>query len=93
MPAEEATLLASKTQFLNSQVRILSQPLKASARWKDEAEMPETVVSDVMKKSKSFYNKFLFLLLCMQFHTIEYAKGTRLFNMGWSNIIEESVES
>jgi hypothetical protein len=46
---DESTLLAAKTQFLNSQVRILSQPLKASGQWKDESGISESVVSDVMR--------------------------------------------
>jgi hypothetical protein len=58
MSIDESTLLASKTRFLNSQVRILSQPLKASTKAKEEIEISESVVSDVMRKGMvSFFAK------------------------------------
>jgi len=54
MSTDETALLASKTQFLSAQVRILSQPLKASTRWKDDSVVSGSVLSDVMRRGMLF---------------------------------------
>lgn len=45
----ESTLLSAKTNFISQQVRLLSQPLRPSERWRERnAGVPDSEVRDVM---------------------------------------------
>ncbi|KAF2426271.1 hypothetical protein EJ08DRAFT_638083 [Tothia fuscella] len=57
MASDESTIIASKTQFLGAQVRILSQPLKASEKWKDGAAFPEGELRDVMRAANQILRR------------------------------------
>jgi hypothetical protein len=54
MSAEESTLVATKSSFLRAQVRILSQPLKPSAKWKEGSDFSENELNDVMRNGEPF---------------------------------------
>lgn len=53
MASEESTLIALKANFIRAQVRILSQPLVPSAKWKASSEIPEKELEEVMKQGMS----------------------------------------
>lgn len=43
-------ILALKTTFLRQQVRVLSQPLRPSERWKKGSDLPEEEVGIAVKR-------------------------------------------
>ncbi|TLD28042.1 hypothetical protein E2P81_ATG06388 [Venturia nashicola] len=57
MTETEDPLLALKTTFLRQQVRILSQPLKPSERWKKGSDLPEEDVRIAVKRANDIVRR------------------------------------
>jgi hypothetical protein len=50
MSSDSGTVVALKSSFLRSQIRILSQPLQPTDRWREISDIPASVVLDVMNE-------------------------------------------
>jgi hypothetical protein len=58
-------IVALKTTFLRQQVRILSQPLRPSERWKSGSDLPEENVGISVKRGLfTFFEMLRQLLIC-----------------------------
>lgn len=52
MPSDSGTVISLKSAFLRSQIRILSQPLQLTDRWRESSDIPASVVLDVMTEGE-----------------------------------------
>lgn len=50
MSSDSGTVVALKSAFLRSQIRILSQPLQPTDIWRDNSDIAESVLLDVMNE-------------------------------------------
>ena len=53
MPSDSGTVIALKSVFLRSQIRILTQSLQPSDKWRETTEVPRTVLQDVINEGVS----------------------------------------
>lgn len=53
MPSDSGTVVAVKSVFLRSQIRILSQPLQLTDKSREGSNIPKTVLQDVMNEGWS----------------------------------------
>jgi hypothetical protein len=53
MPSDSGTVIAAKSAFLRAQIRILTQPLQPTDKWRDGSAIPRTVLDDVMNEGES----------------------------------------
>lgn len=50
MAEKSESIIALKTIFLRQQVRVLTQPLQPSERWRKGSDLPEEVVAIAVKR-------------------------------------------
>ena len=50
MSSDSGTVVALKSAFLRSQIRILSQPLQPTDRWRESSDIPASALLDVMNE-------------------------------------------